>query len=97
MICVRSILPCVHSAKMNSKRAIPLWETYRHQLERKYIETTGSLLMQRFPKAIYAVTAAGFELKIVLFLLAYSVHCLAGLQIRLQYTAAIWAFTRQAP
>lgn len=64
--------------KKNSKRAVPPWETYLRQLERKYIETTGSLLMQRFPKTIHAVTAVGFELKIVLFLLAFSLHCLAG-------------------
>lgn len=63
--------------KKNSKRAVPLWETYVRQLERKYIETTGSLITQRFPKTIHAVTAAGFELKIVLFLLAYSFDCLA--------------------
>lgn len=63
--------------KKNSKRAIPPWETYLREVYRKYIETTGSLFMQRFPKTIHAVTAAGFELKLVLFLLAYSVDCLA--------------------
>lgn len=62
--------------KKNSKRMLPPWETYLRQLERKYIETTGSMLMQRFPKTIHAVTATGFELKIVLFLLAYSLDCL---------------------
>jgi hypothetical protein len=63
--------------KKNSKRAIPPWESYLRELHRKYIETAGSLIMQRFPKTIHAVTAAGFELKIVLFLLAYSFDCLA--------------------
>ena len=63
--------------KKNSKRAIPPWETYLRELHRKYIETAGSLITQRFPKTIHAVTAAGFELKIVLFLLAYSFDCLA--------------------
>ncbi len=62
--------------KKNSQRAIPPWETYLRELHRKYIETAGSLLMQRFPKTIHAITAAGFELKLVLFLLAYSVDCL---------------------
>ncbi len=62
--------------KKNSKRAIPPWETYLRELYRKYIETTGSVIMQRFPKTIHAVTAAGFELKLVLFLLAYSFDCL---------------------
>lgn len=64
--------------KTNSKRAVPLWETFLRATYRKYIETVGSLLMQRFPKTIHAVTAAGFELKIVLFLLAYSLDCLVG-------------------
>ena len=63
--------------KKNSTRAIPPWESYLRELHRKYIETAGSLIMQRFPKTIHAVTAAGFELKIVLFLLAYSFDCLA--------------------
>lgn len=31
--------------------------------------------MRRFPKTIQAVTSVGFELKIVLFLLAYSLDC----------------------
>lgn len=63
--------------KKNSKRAIPPWETYLREIQRKYIETAGSMITQRFPKKIHAVTAAGFELKIVLFLLAYSFDCLA--------------------
>ena len=63
--------------KTNSKRAIPPWETYLRELQRKYIETAGSMITQRFPKTIHAVTAAGFELKVVLFLLAYSFDCLA--------------------
>ena len=63
--------------KKNSTRAIPPWETYLRELYRKYIETAGSMITHRFPKTIHAVTAAGFELKIVLFLLAYSVDCLA--------------------
>ncbi len=62
--------------KENSKRAIPPWETYLRSVARKYIETAGSSIMRRFPKSIHAVTAAGFELKVVLFLLAYSLDCL---------------------
>lgn len=63
--------------KKNSKRAIPPYETYLRELHRKYIETAGSLITKRFPKTIQAVTPAGFELKLVLFLLAYSFDCLA--------------------
>jgi hypothetical protein len=35
-------------------------------------ETSGSLIEQMLPKSIHAVTAAGFELKSVLFVLALS-------------------------
>jgi Transposase DDE domain len=63
--------------KKNATRTIPPGESYLRELHRKYIETAGSLITQRFPKTIHAVTAAGFELKIVLFLLAYSFDCLA--------------------
>jgi hypothetical protein len=62
--------------KKNSKRAIPPWATYWRQQVRQHIETVGSLLTDRFPKTIRAVSAAGFELKIVLFVLAYSIDCL---------------------
>lgn len=62
--------------KQNSKRAVPRWETYLRQRECKAIETSGSLITWRFPKTIHAVTAEGFELKLVLFLLAYSLDCL---------------------
>ncbi len=59
--------------KQNSKRPIPPWEPYLRELDRKVIETTNSLVTRRFSKAIHAVTAIGFELKIVLFLLAHSI------------------------
>ncbi len=59
--------------KQNSKRPIPPWETYLRELDRKVIETTNSLVTRRFPKAIHAVSAIGFELKVVLFLLTHSI------------------------
>jgi hypothetical protein len=59
--------------KKNAKRPIPPWETYLRELERKVVETTNSLVTRRFPKVIHAVTAIGFELKVVLFLLAHSI------------------------
>ena len=40
----------------------------------KVIETTGSLISQLLPKSIHAVTAKGFELKVMLFILALSVN-----------------------
>jgi hypothetical protein len=58
--------------KKKSKRPHPPWYHYWISLHRKQIETTGSLLERRLPKHIHAVTAVGFELKVVLFILALS-------------------------
>lgn len=55
-----------------SAGAAPPWETYLRELDRKVIETTNRLGTRRFPKAIHTVTAIGFALKVVLFLLAHS-------------------------
>lgn len=59
--------------KKNSKRPYPPWRTYWIHLHRKMVETAGSLITRRMPKRIHAVTAAGFELKIALFVLAESI------------------------
>jgi hypothetical protein len=59
--------------KANSKRPFPPWTRYLQAHFRKTIETTGSLLEQLLPKSIHSVTAEGFELKLVLFLLALSI------------------------
>jgi len=58
--------------KKNSKRALPPWTRYWQSVRRKAIETAGSLLEQPLPRHIHAVTAAGFELKVALFILALS-------------------------
>lgn len=58
--------------KKNSRRPVSLARAYLQSHGRKWIETAGSLLTGLFPKSIHAVTASGFELKIMLFLLAYS-------------------------
>ncbi len=58
--------------KQNSKRPLPPWVTYLMAAYRKRIETTGSLIERILPKHIHAVTAAGFELKVALFILACS-------------------------
>ena len=62
--------------KKNSKRPVPPWVHYLQHAYRKMIETAGSMINRLFPKSIHAVTADGFELKIGLFLLAYSFMCL---------------------
>jgi hypothetical protein len=43
---------------------------------RQYIETVFGGLSGLFSKKIHAVTPRGFELKIVWFLLAFSIQCL---------------------
>ena len=59
--------------KHNSKRPFPPWMRYLQAYFRKTVETTGSLLERILPKSIHAVTAEGFELKLVLFVLALSI------------------------
>lgn len=58
--------------KKNSKRALPPWTRYLQHVYRKAVETAGSLVNQRLPYHIHAVTAACFELKVTLFVLALS-------------------------
>lgn len=62
--------------KKNSRRAArgPYVAFVQHYA-RKAIETAGSLIERMLPKSIHAVTARGFELKVVLFVLAYSITC----------------------
>ncbi|MBC7571791.1 MAG: IS982 family transposase [Spirosoma sp.] len=60
--------------KRNSQRPDPAWEAaYKKQL-RQRIEQAFSHITMRFPKKIHAVTEAGFLIKIVLFLLAYTLE-----------------------
>ena len=60
--------------KQNSKRAYPPWETYLANYYRKSVETVGSLIERLLPRCIHAVTRQGFELKVVLFVLASSIN-----------------------
>jgi len=62
--------------KKNSKRPRPMWEEFLGKPIRQYIETVFSRLTNLFAKKIHAVTSRGFELKIVWFLLAFSIQCL---------------------
>ena len=59
--------------KKNSKRQYPPWEVYHQQTLRKQVEVTNSLIEQLLPKSIHTVTAAGFELKVFLFIIATSI------------------------
>jgi hypothetical protein len=62
--------------KKNSKRPMPAWEEFLGKPIRQRIETVFSKLAELFSKKIHAVTPRGFELKIVCFLLAFSIQCL---------------------
>ena len=59
--------------KKNSRRPLPSWMLYWQHVDRKRVETTASLINRKLPKSIHAVTAVGFELKVVLFILATSI------------------------
>ncbi len=65
--------------KKNSKRALPPSVSFVQHYHRKRIETVGSLIEQLLPKSIHAVTPQGFELKVALFVIAYSVSCYINL------------------
>lgn len=58
--------------KKNSKRGVEAFVEYVQRYYRKAVETTGSALERLLPKSIHATSAAGFELKVFLFVLAHS-------------------------
>lgn len=60
--------------KKNSHRPYPPWVAAWVSAHRKVVETAGSLINRCLPKSIHAVTAAGFEMKVVLFVLGLSLH-----------------------
>ena len=62
--------------KEHSKRVLPPYMAFVQHYYRKRIETAASLIARRLPNTIHAVTARGFELKVFLFVLAYSLDCL---------------------
>jgi len=62
--------------KAHSKRALPPYVAFVQYYYRKRIETAASFIERRLPNTIHAVTARGFELKVFLFVLAYSIDCL---------------------
>ena len=62
--------------KKHSTRTLPPYIAYVQHDYRKRIETVGSLIERMLPKTMHAVTAQGFELKVFLFVLAYSLNCL---------------------
>lgn len=67
--------------KKNSKRAIdPYVVVHYEQYVRKQVETAFSQITNFFPKHIHAVTRKGFELKVMFFILAYTIESLHKLK-----------------
>lgn len=66
----------VPDRKKNSKRPMPAWLRFFLRQYRNQVETAASLIARLLPKSIHAVTAKGFELKVILFVLASSINCL---------------------
>ncbi len=64
--------------KKNSKRQFEPWKVYLQHFYRKRVEVSNSLITQLLPKSIHAVTAAGFELKVYLFIIAANIQMLFG-------------------
>jgi len=62
--------------RKNAKRQRPAWEEFLSHPLRKRIETTFSRLTSWFPRHIHAVTNRGFLLKLICFLVAFSIDCL---------------------
>jgi Transposase DDE domain len=60
--------------KKNSKRKYEALAESGIKLIRKRIESAFSVIKQRFPAHIHAVTHRGFELKVFLFILAYGIE-----------------------
>lgn len=62
--------------KKNTKRPLPAWLEFLGKPVRQRIETSFSQITNLFPKHIHAVTPQGFVLKVICFLLAFSIQCL---------------------
>lgn len=67
-----SKISLIPQRKKNSKRQFAQCVKFICDVNRKIVETTFSCISMLFPKTIHAVTACGFELKVFLFVLAYS-------------------------
>ena len=65
-------LHLVAQRRKNAKEPLAPWVAYFARKERKRIETVFSQIAAAFGRTIHAVTARGFELKVFLTVLAYS-------------------------
>ena len=62
--------------KANSERQYDPCEAYVVSYHRQSVETAASSIKRLMPSSIHAVTEQGFELKVVLFILASSIKML---------------------
>lgn len=62
--------------KKNSTKDTSYLNEHDKATIRKRIETSFSQITRFFPKSIHAVTARGFELKVICFIFAFSISCL---------------------
>lgn len=62
--------------KRNSTKDTSYLNEHYKATIRKRIETSFSQITAFFPKSIHAVTARGFELKVICFIFAFSISCL---------------------
>jgi hypothetical protein len=65
--------------KKHSQRALPPSVSFVQHDHRNLVETAGSFMAQLLPKSIHTVTSQGFELKVALFVIAYSLNCYLNL------------------
>ena len=66
-------LRLVAQRRGNSRQQLPPWVSYIARHERKHIETVFSQIAAAFGRTIHAVTPRGFELKVFLTVLAYTI------------------------
>ena len=66
-------LHLVAQHRRNTKRPLAPWVAYFARRERKYIETVFSQIASAFGRTIHAVTPKGFELKVFLTVLAFTI------------------------
>ena len=59
------------SRKANSRRPDKPWQAFLKTAMRKRVETSISEIIELTPQSIHAVTAAGFLIKLLLFIMAY--------------------------
>jgi hypothetical protein len=65
-------LHLVAARRRNSKQPLPPWVSYIAKHERKRVETVFSQIVSAFGRTVHAVTPRGFELKVFLTVLAYT-------------------------